>query len=105
MAKGTWTLVVEADAVREGDVKGYRFYAGGVVQGEDVAQGAGNPRKTITLNQADSTIPELVLAVTAIDQAGNESLRTEKTIPLDADAPTKPGELRLVSAVFVPAAA
>lgn len=101
---GTWTVVVEGDRVNEEDVVGYRFYAGSVAQGADVPQpgAGGNPQKTMVLENVESTIPAAVFGVSAIDNGGLESLRTDVTVRLDADAPTKPGALRLVSAVFVP---
>lgn len=103
MALGTWTVVIEGERVNEEDVAGYRFYAGSVAQGPDVPQSAGNPQKTITMENVESTIPAATFGITAVDNAGLESLRTDLTVRLDADAPTKPGALRLVSAVFVPA--
>ena len=102
---GTWTVILEADFVNESDVVGYRFYLGAVAQGPDVPQVSppSNPQKTVILENVESTIPAVVFGVTAVDATGLESLHTEKTVRLDADAPTAPGALRLVSAVFVPA--
>ncbi|HJT92443.1 MAG TPA: hypothetical protein VJ777_10925 [Mycobacterium sp.] len=103
MTLGTWTVVLEADRVDEDDVVGYRFYSGSVAQPPDVPQSAGNPQKTMVLESVESTIPVATFGVTAVDNGGLESLRTDLSVRLDADAPTKPGALRLVSAVFVPA--
>lgn len=102
---GTWTVILEADRVSEEDVAGYRFYVGGVAQPPDVPQPTtvpGHPQKTVVLENVESTIPSVTFGVTALDDGGLESVLTEKTARLDADAPTAPGALRLVSANFVP---
>lgn len=103
MAHGTWTVVLEAERVTDADVVEYRFDVGGVFQSPAVPQVAAglNPQKTVVL-QGESTIEAVNFGVKAFDGT-LESLRTEITSRLDADAPSAPGALRLLTATFVAA--
>ena len=89
-----WTLIIEIGRVA--DAAEYRVY-------RDAGEIARIPQPVTGGVQYTFQVPEeevvLRMAVTALDAAGNESVRTTLDIPLDRLAPVAPS-LRLVTATW-----
>ena len=96
-----WNVTVSSPKVRDADLQTYKFYLGVAFNGsENAGAGAPNPVQHVYAGLADGTYS---LAVSSVDQAGNESAKSiSLTVILDSVSPAVPGQPTLIAAVFVP---
>lgn len=92
-----WTVIVEIGRVA--DAAEYRVYRDGGEIARIPQPVTGGVQYTFPLDEEEVLVR---LAASAVDAAGNESLKATLDIPLDSKAPTAP-TLRLVTATWVSA--
>lgn len=92
-----WTVIVEIGRVV--DAAEYRLYRDGGEIARIPQPVTGGVQHTFLTSEEEVLVR---LAATAVDVAGNESLRTTLDIPLDSRAPAAP-TLRLVTATWTAA--
>lgn len=95
-----WTVKVTVQQSPSADVTAYRFYRDGALAGEVPKPASGDVAFTYQIPEPETTA---LLEASAIDAAGNESVKVGKTLPLDRLAPATPGGFSIVSVVWVPA--